>query len=148
MSAEINHIEIPHERMLAPGGILTENEQTTLRSELGKLMWIARIARPGAIYDASASAQTFSAAEMMDFLEEEEEESTLSENEEKIALTEEEDFDHMPGFAEFKSRRQAANKANILKTERSIRQKRILRYEAWFLKKGDSEIEGRRYISN
>ena len=30
-----------------------------MRSELGKLMWVARIARPGAIYDASAAAQNF-----------------------------------------------------------------------------------------
>ena len=81
---EVNRIEIPHGRMMEPGEILTENEQTTLRSELGKLMWIARIARPGAIYDASASAQTFSTGEMMEFLEEE---SALSENEEKIFLT-------------------------------------------------------------
>ena len=30
-----------------------------MRSELGKLMWLARIARPGAIYDASAFWQNF-----------------------------------------------------------------------------------------
>ena len=47
-----------------PGGILTGNEKAALRSELAKLMWIARIARPGAIYDASASAQTFPGEEM------------------------------------------------------------------------------------
>ena len=55
----INHIVNPHGRMMAPGEILTGNEQTALRSELGKLMWIARIARPGAIYDASVPAQTY-----------------------------------------------------------------------------------------
>ena len=65
---EINHIEIPHERMMAPNGILTENEQTILGSELGTLMWIARIARPGAIYDASAAAQTFPTGELIGFL--------------------------------------------------------------------------------
>ena len=32
---KINHIGIPHERMTKPGGILTESEQTALRSELG-----------------------------------------------------------------------------------------------------------------
>ena len=69
---------------MAPGEILTGNEQAALISELGKLMWVARIARPGAIYDASESAQTFPTGEMMDFPEEE---STLSENEEKIFLT-------------------------------------------------------------
>ena len=97
--------------MMEIGEILTENGQTISRSELWNLMWIARIARPGAIYDASASAQTFPTGEMMDFLEEEEE-ITLSGNEEKISLTAE-DFDRMPGFAAFKSSRQAANRANI-----------------------------------
>ena len=29
------------------------------RSELGKLIWLARIAGPDAIYDASAAAQNF-----------------------------------------------------------------------------------------
>ena len=56
---QVNHIEIPHGRMMAIGEILTENEQAISRSELWKLLWIARIARPGAIYDASASAQPF-----------------------------------------------------------------------------------------
>ena len=64
---DIKQIEISHERMMEPGEILTENEQAALRSELGKLMWIARIARPAAIYDDAASAQTFSTGEMMDF---------------------------------------------------------------------------------
>ena len=41
------------------GEPLTEAEQFTLRPELGKLMRIARIARPGALYDDSVSAQTF-----------------------------------------------------------------------------------------
>ena len=52
---------------MSPDGILTENEQTILGSELGTLMWIARIARPGAIYDASAAAQTFSTGELIKF---------------------------------------------------------------------------------
>ena len=29
------------------------------RSELGELMWVAWVARPGAIYDDSAASQTF-----------------------------------------------------------------------------------------
>ena len=43
---------------------------------------------------------------------------------------EEEDlFDHMPGFANFKSRKLEANKVNILKEERRLTpRKRILRY--------------------
>ena len=47
----INQIEIPHERARRRNDALTEEEeQTILRSKLGKLMWVARIARPGAIY--------------------------------------------------------------------------------------------------
>ena len=57
----INHIEIPHERARHRNGALMAG-QTILRSELGKLMRIARIPRPGAIYDSSVAAQTFSVA--------------------------------------------------------------------------------------
>ena len=56
---KINHIGIPHERTRVPKEPLAEEDQTISRSELGKLMMIARIARPGAIYDDSAAAQTF-----------------------------------------------------------------------------------------
>ena len=38
---------------------LTKEERPIMRSELGELMWLARIARPGAIYDASAAARNF-----------------------------------------------------------------------------------------
>ena len=57
---EVNHIEIPHARTRAPKEPLGAAGKTTSRSEIGKLMRIARIARPGAIYDASAAAHTFS----------------------------------------------------------------------------------------
>ena len=43
------------------GGPLTEAEQFTLRSELGKLRRIGRISRPGKLNGESASAQTFEA---------------------------------------------------------------------------------------
>ena len=43
--------------------LLAEVEQYIFRSELVKSMWIARIARPGAIYDASAAARTFATIE-------------------------------------------------------------------------------------
>ena len=66
---EINHIEIPHVRTRTPSESLAESDQANLRPELGKLMRIARIARPGVIYDASAAAQTFSDGEIIDFLE-------------------------------------------------------------------------------
>ena len=61
---EIRHIEISHWRAIAIEEILTENELTVSMSELGKLMWKAMIARPGAIYDASESAQIFPTEEM------------------------------------------------------------------------------------
>ena len=87
-------------------------------SELGKLMWIARIARPGAICDASESAQTFPTEETIEFLEEEE---FCPKNEEKeIPTEEEEDFEHMPGFADFKSWRRDENKANLPKKNKKI----------------------------
>ena len=63
----INHIEIPHERSRQRNDALKEAEQTISRSELGKLM---RIARPGAIFDASADAQTIYAGEMFNISEE------------------------------------------------------------------------------
>ena len=55
---KIKHIEIAQSRSRQKGDFLIE-EQSVMRSELGKLMWLARIARPGAIYDASAAAQNF-----------------------------------------------------------------------------------------
>ena len=66
---EIIHIEISHARTRTPEEPLAEAEQAILRSELEKLMRIARIARPGAIYDASAAAQTFSDVELKDVSE-------------------------------------------------------------------------------
>ena len=56
---EINYNGILHEMARRRNGALTEEEQSISRSELGELIRIARIARPGAIYDASAGAQTF-----------------------------------------------------------------------------------------
>ena len=55
----INHIEISHERTRHRDESLTEEEHSIWRSELAKLIRITRIARPRAIYDASAAAQTF-----------------------------------------------------------------------------------------
>ena len=55
---KINHIEIPHDRKRRGNGALTEADQSILRSGSGELMWIARIARHGEIYDASFAAQT------------------------------------------------------------------------------------------
>ena len=77
----INNIEIPHEWARKRNDILTEAERTVLRAELGKLIWIARIARPGAIYNASATAQTSPGNKMVDLQVGDEE---FSENEDKI----------------------------------------------------------------
>ena len=41
---------------------------TILRSELGALMWVAWIARPGAIYDESSAAKTASEGQVIDSL--------------------------------------------------------------------------------
>ena len=56
---KINHIEISQDRSKQKDDFLTDEEQSAMRSELGKLMWLARIARPDAIYDASAAARNF-----------------------------------------------------------------------------------------
>ena len=88
-------------------------------------MRIARIARPVAIYDAPAAAQTCPTGELIEFAEEE---NLFSENEEKESIIEEEDFDHMPGLADFKSKKQEVGKVNISKKNKKlIRRKRILR---------------------
>ena len=76
----IHRIEIPHERTRHPDASLTVEEPTILRLELGKLMWIALIARPGSIYDASAAAQTFSGGRMVDVAEGKEDISENGEN--------------------------------------------------------------------
>ena len=69
---EIDHIGIAHEGTSHRNGAQTEEEETISRSELGKLIRIARIERPGATYDAPGAAQTFPAGKMMDILEERE----------------------------------------------------------------------------
>ena len=73
-----------------------------MRSGLGKLIWIARIARPGAIYGASAAAQTFSDGEIIGFLGKG---GWILENGEKDISggKKEEDSERMPVFAKFMS---------------------------------------------
>ena len=44
------------------GEPLTPDEQYALRAELGKLLRIGRISRPGALYDTEISAQTSEAS--------------------------------------------------------------------------------------
>ena len=57
--AKINRIGIPHGRIKIRAEASTEDEQSSLRSALWKLMWISRVGRQGAIYDDSATAGTF-----------------------------------------------------------------------------------------
>ena len=56
---KISQIKIPRARGKEKDDFSTEKEQSMVRSELGKLMWLARNARPDAIYDASAAARNF-----------------------------------------------------------------------------------------
>ena len=97
---KIKSIECSHARMRTPHEPLTEGELSILRMELGKLTWIARMARPGLIYDADAAAQEFPNGGINVGKREEE---TLKE-EEEIRKKEEggkEDFGHMPGCINF-----------------------------------------------
>ena len=83
-------------------------------------MWIARIARPGAIYDESAAAQTCSDRGRVDVLEKCEE---ILENEEKEVAEggKNGDFGHKAGCAEFTGGRQKdVNKVNLLKKNKQI----------------------------
>ena len=59
---EIRDIAITPSTAKKMGEPLTREAQVALRSELGKLMRIARISRHCALYDASISAQTSEAA--------------------------------------------------------------------------------------
>ena len=99
-----------------------------MRSELGKLMWLARIARPGAIYDASAAAQNFA-----NFKPEiDDEENSFEENEKENAYTDNpkpSDFDHIPGFKNFMEKKsENVNKVNLFKQRRrQVPLKHILR---------------------
>ena len=65
----INHIEISHERTREPNEPSAEDKQKILRSELGKLIFVARIVSPGAIYDDAAAAQTFPDGGLMEVLD-------------------------------------------------------------------------------
>ena len=78
---KINHTEMPHGRTRHRNGALTGEEKAISRSKLGKSMWVARIARPVAIYDASAAAQTSTEGEI---IEESGESEEISEIEKKI----------------------------------------------------------------
>ena len=71
-----------------------------MRSELGKLMWLARIARPDAIYDASAASQNF-ANWKPDVSKGEISEDEIQEEHIKVDVSKPNDFEYMPGFKDF-----------------------------------------------
>ena len=126
---EINHIEIPHERTRHRHGALTEEEQSILRSELGELMWIARISRPGAIYDDSVAAQTFYGDKMIGDLDGN---AAISEIAEKGDLRED-SKNHFWEYSWFPKnltgRKSDFGKLQLLKKTRSqTHRKRILRH--------------------
>ena len=54
---KIRNIEISNQRSRAPSEKLTEAEFSIFRSELGKLMCLARTARPDLMYDVLDAAQ-------------------------------------------------------------------------------------------
>ena len=86
-----------------------------MRSELGKLMWLARIARPDAIYDASAAAQNF-ANWKPDVSKGEISEDEIQEEPIKVDVPKPNDFEHMPGFKDFLlENSKEANKVNLFK---------------------------------
>ena len=76
-------------------------------------MWLARIERPGAIYNASAAARTFSEWERAD-LEVGKAEFSKIEDEGYVQKEIKSDFEHMPGFQAFlRKNRPNVNKANL-----------------------------------
>ena len=77
---KIKSIEISHARTSTPHEPLTESELSILRTELGKLTSISRMARPYLIYDVAAAAQVFSKGGI---LAGEEDEETSNEETEK-----------------------------------------------------------------
>ena len=90
----------------------TESEQFKLRSELGALMRIARIARPGSLYGASASAQTFEAIQ----------ESVVSpSNFNEIAdvnlarAANARNYPHIPGFEEYGRKSEKGEERRIVR---------------------------------
>ena len=100
------------------GDALAEEERAILRSELGKLM---RIARPGAIYDAASAAQTFTDGGIVDFSKwgRINSEYGAEGNTQKEII----EFEHMPGYHDYLKKNQSnANKVNILGEIRRLAQ--------------------------
>ena len=82
-------------------------------------MWLARIARPDAIYDASEAAQNFANCKP-DVSKEEISENEIQEEEPiNVDVPKPKDFEHMPGFKDFLLESpKEANKVNLFKKPR------------------------------
>ena len=93
---EINHIGVSHERTRQPDGSITEEGHSISHSESGELMWVARIALPGAIYDASAAAQTFREGGRSMFWKRKKTFRKMGKR--RFLDRKENDFEHIPGF--------------------------------------------------
>ena len=61
---KIEYFGISHDRTGTPHEPLKGSELSISRTELGKLTWVARMARPDLIYDVAAAAQVFSKGEI------------------------------------------------------------------------------------
>ena len=96
---KINHIEISQARSKQKDDFLTYEEQSAMRSEIGKLTWLARIARPGAIYDSPAATRNFANFKLAGCdgvsFKENEGRGTNADKHKPI------DSEHIPGFKNF-----------------------------------------------
>ena len=118
---------------------VTDSAQFALRSELGGLMRIARISRPGAFYGASVSAKTFEAIgeSIVNPIDLEEIFDVNMGNSMRA-----EKYSHIRGFVEFaqkfKKNKIDANRANLfLKIKRPISRKPISKFKIWRICEND-----------
>ena len=120
----IEEIQIRPERQRDLNAILIEEEKD-FRSQLGKIMWLARITRADITYEAAAVAQAFAEAERLEqnyepFLFGKTQEiqiETAKPNEEKIPLDNLGNFDHLVDFEKFSENKnnEWVNKINLKK---------------------------------
>ena len=103
-------------------------------------MRVARISRPGAIYDASPAAQMLPGGELLEISEQGVE--ILGNAEKGVSPSEKkEDFEHMPGGDKFTGgRKKDVSKVNLLKKNKEIdtSETHFTVQNLIFLKKGNS----------
>ena len=121
----IESIRIEPERRRDVNAFLIESEEKDFRSQLGKIMWLARITRADITYEAAAVAQAFAESENL----EQNYDVTSFENyelkDEKVKEVSEpsqtfEGNKHIPGFDDFanknRPKNEEVNKINLHKT--------------------------------